>query len=99
MILLTLPLTHCLISDVLATESKTPGHPALLLLLLLLRLCIYTYYCGIIFNSPTSAIERFLSVRPPPPSDDVILALKSNNSKADATKKVIKLKLQGKNYI
>ena len=26
--LLTLPLTHCLISSVLAIESRTPGHPA-----------------------------------------------------------------------
>ena len=83
----------------LAIESRTPDHPAPLLSLLLLRLCIYTYYCGVIFDSPTSTMERFLSVRPPLPFNDVILALKPINSKADATKEVIKFKLQGKNYI
>ena len=44
-------------------------------------------------------MERFLLVRPPPLSDDIILAPKSINLKADATKEVIKFKLQGKNYI
>ena len=44
-------------------------------------------------------MERFLLVRPPPPSDDVILASKLTNSKADDTKEVVEFKLQGKNYI
>ena len=44
-------------------------------------------------------MERFLSVCPPLLSDDVILAPKSINSKANATKEVIEFKLQGKNYI
>ena len=35
----------------------------------------------------------------PPPSDDVILAPKLINSKADDTKKVVEFKVQGKNYI
>ena len=40
-------------------------------------------------------MERFLSVRPPPSSDDVILAPKLILSKADDTKEVVKFKLQG----
>ena len=44
-------------------------------------------------------MERFLLVRPPPLSNDVILAPKSINSKANNTKEVVKFKLQGKNYI
>ncbi|XTI85133.1 hypothetical protein V2W45_1372697, partial [Cenococcum geophilum] len=44
-------------------------------------------------------IERFLLVRPPPPSNDIILAPKSINSKADDMKEVVEFKLQGKNYI
>ena len=71
----------------------------LLLSLLLLRLCIYTYCCSVVFDFPTSIIGRFLLVHPPPPSGDIILALKSINLKAVATKEVIKFKLQGKNYI
>jgi hypothetical protein len=72
---------------------------SLLLLLLLLRLYIYTYCCGVVFDFPTSTMERFLSVRPPPLSNDVILALKSIDSKADDTKEVVEFKLQDKNYI
>ena len=41
-------------------------------------------------------MERFLLVRPPPLCDDVILALKSINLKADDTKEVVEFKLQGK---
>jgi hypothetical protein len=44
-------------------------------------------------------MERFLSVRPPPLSNDIISAPKSINSKAVAMKEVIEFKLQGKNYI
>ena len=44
-------------------------------------------------------MEQFLSVRPPPPSNNVILAPKSINSKADDTKEVVKFKLQGKDHI
>ena len=65
----------------------------LLLFLLLFRLCIYTYYCGVVFDFPTSAIERFLLVRPPLLSDDIILTPKSINSKAVAMKGVIEFKL------
>ena len=38
-------------------------------------------------------MERFLLVRPPPLSDDVILAPKSINSKADDMKEVVEFKL------
>jgi len=38
-------------------------------------------------------MERFLLVRPPLLSDDVILALKSINSKANDMKEVVKFKL------
>ena len=44
-------------------------------------------------------MERYLSVRPAPHSDEVILAPKSINPKADDTKEVLELKLQGRNYI
>ena len=77
--LLTLPLTHCLISSV----SHTPGYPApttvaSAIAALHLYLLLWCY-----IDFPTSAIEQFLSARPPLPSSDVILALKLINPKAD----------------
>ena len=68
----------------------------LLLSLLLLRLYIYTYCYGVVFDFPASAIERFLLVCPPPPSNDIILAPKSINSKAVVIKEVIEFKLRAR---
>jgi len=43
--------------------------------------------------------EQYLSVRPAPHSNKVILTPKSINPNADDTKEVLELKLQGRNYI
>ena len=91
--LLTLPLTHCLISSVLAIESRTLGHPALTAVASALAALHLHHCCGVVFDFPASAMERFLSVCPPPPSDDVIFAPKLINSKADDMKEVVELKL------
>ena len=83
-----------------ATHGCFSRRPLTLLLLpslLLLLIYIYTYHCGVVFGSPR--MERYLSVRPAPHSDEVILTPKSINPKADDTKEVLELKLQGRNYI
>ena len=97
--LATLLLTRCLIGSALAIEFRTPGHPATaavasavaaLHLHLLLWCCIRLSYLRdgtISLSAPTST------------SDDVILASKSINSKADDTGEVVEFKLQGKYYI
>jgi hypothetical protein len=85
-------LTRCLIGSALAIEFRTPGHPATAAV----ASAVAALHLHLLLS--TSAMERFLSVRPPPPSD-VILAPKSINLKADDTKEVVEFKLQGKNYI
>ena len=66
--LLTLPLTYCLISSVLAIEYRTPGHPALTTIasaVAALHLHLLLWYCiwlsclrneTISLNTPTSTI-------------------------------------------
>ena len=77
--LLTLPLSHYLISSV----SHTPGYSApttvaSAIAALLLYLLLWCY-----IDFPTFAMEQFLTARPPLPSSNVILALELINPKAD----------------
>ncbi len=48
---------------------------------------------------PAAAMDRYLSVRLPLLSDDVIHAPKPINPKADSTKEPLEFKLQGQNYV
>jgi len=47
----------------------------------------------------TANITYYLAIRPPPPSDDVILALKTINPNRDKEKVVEEFKLYSKEYI
>lgn len=44
-------------------------------------------------------MDRYFPIRAPAPSDDVSLAIKSINVKADKSKVVEEVKLKGKQYI
>ena len=72
--LLTLPLTHYLISD------SSPAPIAVASAIAALYLHLLLWYC---IDFPVSAMEQFLTARPPLPSSDIILAPESINPKAD----------------
>ena len=62
--LLTLPLTHCVISSVLAIEFRTRGHPAPTSTTSTV-VAPHLHLLCVVFDSPTPATERFSLVRSP----------------------------------
>ena len=64
--------------------------------------CSYCCSCALVFSFLTiitANITRYLAIRPPPASNDVILAPKTINPNCNKEKVVEEFKLYGKEYI